>query len=147
VSVIVVDASTVGAWLLPGQATVAADRLLQEWESHQALAPALFALEVRALLLKAERRRWLSRERVVELLESVREFNISLRPMPEANALDLTFELARDLQISLYDAAYLELAVEAGAMLATRDAGMIAAAKRLAVEVRDVRAVTGFHED
>ncbi|MBS0296086.1 MAG: type II toxin-antitoxin system VapC family toxin [Proteobacteria bacterium] len=146
-SLIVVDASVAAAWLLPNQATDMADALFAEWEAHSGIAPGIFAIETRALLLKAERRLWIREKQLTDARARLQRFNITLWPTPEADALEDLVELARSAEVSLYDALYLGLALETGAELATRDGRLIGAATRLGVTVRDLRSATGLHED
>ena len=54
-SLIVLDASAVAAWALPSQHTASAETLLRDSDRHRFLVPQIFPIEVRSLLLAAER--------------------------------------------------------------------------------------------
>jgi predicted nucleic acid-binding protein len=146
-SLIVVDASVAAAWLLPSQATEPSDELFAEWESHEGIAPGIFAVEARAILLKAERRLWIRERQLADARLRLQRFNITLWPSPEPDALEDLMDLARSAEVSLYNALYLGLALEAGAELATRDGRLVSAGTRLGVTIRDLRPATGVHED
>jgi predicted nucleic acid-binding protein len=146
-SLLVVDASVIASWLLPSQATAATERLLRQLGQQELIAPAVLPIEVRALLLKAERRGWVPRTALRALLEAVDAFDIELYPMPDIAGFDEIFEQALRLRLGFYDALYLDLALEEGAALATRDASLVAAAVSRGLAVHDLRPATGVHED
>ena len=60
---------------------------------------------------------------------------IAIDDQTDLHAWDATLALSRSEGLTLYDAAYLELAVRLGLPLATGDNELIAAAQRLGVAV------------
>ena len=137
-SLIVVDASAVAAWVLPSQSSGSANTLLQEARQHRFLAPYTFPIEVRSLLLAAERRgRW-SRDRTELALSQLEALDIQIVRMDALDELSQVVETARTAGLTLYDAFYLRLAETDGAMLASRDKAMLSAAARRSVPVLDL---------
>jgi len=119
--VFVVDASVALAWCFDNEASAAADRVLERLESEEALAPSIWPLEVANGLRSAERRGRLGladHSRIRELLMSL---PIEVEAVDLETALGEVTELARGLELSAYDAAYLALAARRGVALATVD--------------------------
>jgi predicted nucleic acid-binding protein len=125
----VLDASVALAWTLPGEAHAApAAALLARLAEEAALVPSLWRLEVGNALLTAERRGRLRPERVAAAWRLLAELPIELDAETPARAWAGTAELARRHGLTLYDAAYLELAARRALPLATFDALLARAA-------------------
>ena len=122
----VADASVVGAWLLPDETNVLAERALARLAGEDALAPDLLWHEIRNLLLTAARRQRIAGEDIVALL-----YRLADTPLKNAGPGDgvAIVRLALRHQLSAYDAAYLALAVRQNLPLATTDARLVAAAR------------------
>jgi predicted nucleic acid-binding protein len=120
---ITIDASAVAAWLLPDEASVAADdlyaRALHGNESFQ--APALFAWETGNLLNMARWRGRITAAQANSALRLLGRARVKLEPGPELERMEATIEIARRNELSVYDASYLEQALRTGAQLATKD--------------------------
>ena len=120
---ITIDASAVAAWLLPDEASAAADdlyaRALHGNESFQ--APALFAWETGNLLNMARRRGRITVAQAHSALRLLARAKVALEIGPELARVEATIELARRNELTLYDASYLEQALRTGAQLATKD--------------------------
>lgn len=134
-SSVVIDASIAFAWALPSQRTVSASMLSQR-ESF--MAPSLFAFELRAGMLAAERNRRLSRPIVEREIAAILAL-VELAPSPDEDTHAATLATARATGISFYGACYLELAHRERAELASRDGPLLGAATRLGVAVYDAR--------
>ena len=131
----VVDASVALAWYFADEASELADRVLDRLEHDEALAPAIWPLEVADGLRTAERRGRLD----LADLSHVRELLVSLPVQVEGVPLDAALgevtELARQLDLTAYDAAYLALAARRGLALATVDDRLRRACERAGVEL------------
>lgn len=122
---ITVDASIVASWFLDDeQMPLDVQEAIVEGES--AFAPANMPYEVAQALISAERQRRFKPERYARVAEVLQRLNIQLRHAPFAHVV----EISKKHSISAYDAAYVAVAIETGAPLATNDAGQSAAAKR-----------------
>ncbi|MBV8095470.1 MAG: type II toxin-antitoxin system VapC family toxin [Acetobacteraceae bacterium] len=126
----VVDASIALAWCFEDEQTDAVLALLDRVTETGAVAPQLWPLEVLNGLLMAERRGRLTpalRERFAGLL---RDLPVTIDDETASQAWDGAAPLADAEKLSLYDAAYLELSLRRRLPLATKDAGLAAAAER-----------------
>jgi predicted nucleic acid-binding protein len=140
VSLIVLDASAVAAWSLPSQHTASAETLLRDSDRHRYLVPQIFPIEVRSLLLAAERReRWRISD-TEAVLGELGELDISVVRLDDPAHLPDLMTVARASGLNIYDAHYLHLAEREKAVLASRDRPLLAAAERRRVEQIDLNA-------
>ncbi len=95
--------------------------------------PCHWALEVANGLLVAERRKRASHADVAEALDVVLSLPVEVDPDTVGHVAGETAGLARQYGLTIYDAAYLELAMRRGAALATSDADLARAAKKAGV--------------
>ncbi len=135
---LVLDASVGLAWLLPDERSDEASRLIAQALRERPRAPSLLVLEVGNALLQAERRTRLRGATRIELFETFTALPIALEPV-SAEAAARAGELAAAHALSLYDAAYLELALERGLALATFDDALSAAARAAGVALLPAR--------
>jgi predicted nucleic acid-binding protein len=123
---ITIDASVVAAWLLPDEASPAADQLyalaLQANEVFQ--APGLLTWEVGNLLNTACRRKRLTPKLATDALTVFLKAGIQLMAAPQGQRMQETLDLARLHDLSFCDASYMEQALRTGAKLATKDASL-----------------------
>lgn len=112
--------------LLADQKHAVATAALALIEREAALAPALLYFELRNVLLVSERRSCLSAAQTARLLNYVRELPIEVDHDPDEGLLLI---LVRKHGLSVYDAAYLELAQRRGVPLATLDKALVRAAR------------------
>lgn len=118
---LVIDASVALAWCFADEVFPVADATLDRLNKEEALVPSIWPLEVANGLRSAERRGRLD----LADLARIRELLISLPIQVEAIDLDVALgevsDLARNLDLTAYDAAYLTLAARRGLALATID--------------------------
>jgi predicted nucleic acid-binding protein len=127
---LVLDASVSLAWMLPGEVGVEPAKQLIDLVSDQgAIVPSHWRLEVANALLMAERRGRVTSEQVAALLNQLAALPISIDPETAARAWDASPALARRHRLSLYDAAYLELALRKDLPLASFDGALLRAAE------------------
>ena len=98
-----------------------------------------FRPECRSLLLRAERRGGLSPAEVAAALDFVAKLAITVGPLLDRARHDDVLALARREGLSVYDALYIDAALESGARLASRDGPMLAAAARRGLATVDLR--------
>ncbi|MBM3521919.1 MAG: type II toxin-antitoxin system VapC family toxin [Alphaproteobacteria bacterium] len=131
----VLDASVTFAWCFADEASPAADALLERADREGVVVPGIWALEVANVLLAAERRRRITTapaDRFVTLLAAL---PITVDRETADRALGDTIDLARQLKLTAYDVAYLELARRLRLPLATRDADLQRAARATSVRL------------
>lgn len=128
---LVVDASVVLARPLgeihPGNAAAVAGIRGEEW-----VVPGLWWFEVRNGLVINERRQRLTVQAVEAALRGLSRASVTLDRTPDETAV---MALARRHRLTVYDAAYLELALHERLPLATLDANLAEAARRDGVAV------------
>jgi predicted nucleic acid-binding protein len=135
---IVLDASMALAWHLEredkGEAALA-QQALKVVRVHGALIPALWYLEVANTLLVAERRRVATERDTAAFLADVAQLELVTDSVSPRATQSSVLALGRLLQLSGYDATYLELAKRSAAQLATFDRKLAAAARAAGVQV------------
>lgn len=122
----IIDASISAAWIMPDEIEPVADLILDQLIDDEALAPSLWWFEVRNLLIVNERRKRLTAEQSAQALADLQALAIRL---DQAADDDILFKLCRQHRLSVYDAAYLELALRERLPLATLDASLASAAR------------------
>ncbi|MFT3876318.1 MAG: type II toxin-antitoxin system VapC family toxin [Propioniciclava sp.] len=113
---LVVDSSLLLSSLLPDEAGPDLEELFDSYD--EVTAPWLLWVELRNILLVAERRGRLPAGSAEEILEVIDELGIALDQTPRSASV---MRLARRHDLSAYDALYLELALHRDATLATLD--------------------------
>ena len=87
---------------------------------NEAIVPFLWVYEISNALVVAHRRKRLVAAEIDEILDSMRDLPIQIdRPEPESVMKLPVLALEQDLTV--YDAAYLELALRLGLPMATKD--------------------------
>lgn len=132
---IVVDASVTLAWCLSDEADEYAERMLERVVTESAAAPAHWPLEVANGIRTAERRNRIEGEDIGRVAQMLDNLAIEVVPVELTTALWTVLDLAREYDLSSYDAGYLGLALSRGAALATLDQSLRAACKRAGAEV------------
>ncbi len=132
----IVDASMAFAWVHPSQASVEADALLERITSGAAvIVPPLWFLEVANGLLAAQRRGLVTASERKRALQQMSALTVTVDDEGVRTAFGRTSALAEEHGLSVYDAAYLEVALRRALPLASRDRAILTAAGREGVEV------------
>jgi len=121
---IVVDASVALAWCFPDEASEYADAVLVALEGRTVIVPAVWALEITNAVLVAERRKRMKQQDVRRFVELLGGLTIIEHSQTVADTVSHVLLLAREYNLSAYDAAYLDVAVQQGAPLATQDSAL-----------------------
>jgi predicted nucleic acid-binding protein len=133
--VFVIDASVTLAWCFADESSPYADAILERLTIEEARVPSIWPLEVANGLRSAERRGRLRPEEVPRLRELLSALPVGIDEVSLASALGDVLAIGRSLDISVYDASYIELAVREDAPLATVDDRLRGAAERAGVEL------------
>jgi predicted nucleic acid-binding protein len=131
----VLDCSVTLSWLLPDERGAATDALADELERTTAVAPAIWPYEVANALLVAQRRARIGDDDLIRVRRALAALPIEVEAMTSNHVLSAVSDLGRQLNITSYDAAYVELAVRRRLSLATLDARLRKACAALKVEV------------
>jgi len=121
----VIDASVVVAWAL-GEDDDRAREARERLRRDGALVPSLWWFEVRNALVQNERRGRLTEPGTARFLHELSLLAVSPDRAPDEITL---LTLTRRHGLTVYDAAYLEVAVRQGLPLATLDAALARAAQ------------------
>lgn len=133
---LVVDASIAIAWVHPGQATPQTTALLDQiGQGTQMVVPALWPLEIANALLTLERRKKLTTDERDRALKALQALGFSTDHDMSSLAFTELSALASAHALSVYDAAYLELAARLKVPLACKDGPLRVAARQLRVRV------------
>lgn len=132
---LVIDASIALTWCFEDEVTEATEAIGTLVDSEGAVVPDLWRLEVANALLLAERRGRLKRSNMEQRLELLVALPITIDGDTASRAWTDTLLLARAERLTLYDAAYLELAIRRDVALATLDRDLRRAARKMGVVV------------
>lgn len=128
----VVDCSTTAAWILSDEQSRVADVALEVVRGNGALVPALWWLEIRNALIRAERLGRIEPGDTDAALSRLQRLRIQLDHAPRE---DEVMRLARTCGLTAYDAVYLDLALRDHRRLATLDRKLAKAARSVGIEV------------
>ena len=135
---LVLDASMAIAWMFGDERTEGTAAALRHVVAEGAIVPSLWRLEVANVLRNAVRRGRCDEAYVDRSLSRLGQYPITVDAETDDHAWGATRILAREPGLTLYDAAYLELAKRSGLPLASCDRLLVAAAA-----ARGVRTLTG----
>ena len=121
---IVIDASVALAWCFPDEASDYADAVLAALEHRKVIVPAIWPFEITNALLVGERRKRIRQPEVRRFVELLKGLDILEDGQPFADTVSNILPLAREYDLSAYDAAYLDVAVRHGVPLATLDGAL-----------------------
>jgi predicted nucleic acid-binding protein len=124
----ILDCSVTVAWFFEDEASAYAQAVEDSLVSRSAAVPSLWHLEVANALLAGERRKRATEAKVTTFLTLLQALPITTDEETASQAWRESIHLARMHLLSVYDAAYLELAVRRRLPLATLDDKLTAAA-------------------
>jgi len=133
---LVIDCSTTVGFVLPDEQDVISLKALDAIEKKTpTYVPAHWCFEVTNALLTAERRSRASQSNIADFLNQIQALPVIVDEETARQATKTTYTLARQFGLTIYDAAYLELALRRRATLATNDRDLLKAAKAAGVMV------------
>lgn len=122
----VVDASVAACWLMPDERHPVAEAAYERIAHDPAVTPGLWWYELRNMLIVNERRGRLDAAKTARALRLLKGLPVTTDTAVEEEPL---MQLTRQHRLTVYDAAYLELALRKGLALATLDAALATAAR------------------
>ena len=131
---LVLDASMTMTWLFEDEHTAAAHAVKRRVAEEGALVPTLWRLEIANVLRNAVRRKRCDEDYANRSIARLARLAIKSDDETDDHAWGATRTLAREEDLTLYDAAYLELAIRKRAILASCDNDLLAAATRRGIE-------------
>jgi predicted nucleic acid-binding protein len=134
---VVLDASVTLAWLFDDEHDF--DRIaagsLQIVERDGALVPTIWVLEVANGLRNGERRGRFEQREVARFTNRISVLSIDVDDIDRDYAFGPLLAVARQYNLSVYDATYLDLAIREGLPIATLDRALERAAHEAGVEL------------
>ena len=130
---LVLDSSVTLAWIYSGETTDAIRQVFDAVADSGAVVPALWRLEVANSLTIAVRRRRIDEELRRAALADLILLDITIDPDTDIHAWGATLRLADRFRLTVYDAAYLELAQRRTLPLATLDEELRASGTALGI--------------
>ena len=130
----IVDASlSLGWYLIDEQDRAYNLEVLAGLKGNEAVVPFLWTYEVSNGLAMAQRRKRITNEDLTEIMKSLEALPIAVDP-PDAGSVWQLPALALKHQLTVYDAAYLELALRLALPIATKDEALKRAMKSCGVQ-------------
>ncbi len=127
-----IDTSAMMPWIFEDDSHAVASAAIDRAASEDLAVPAVWWFEVRNALIVGERRKRVTPEKTHGFLRMLAKFTIVIDREPDETAV---LSIARRHGLTVYDAAYLELALRHSVGLATLDMALAKAASREAVEL------------
>lgn len=121
------------SWCFADEAPAFGDKVLEQMHESDLLVPTIWPLEVANVLAVGERRKRLTQASSTHFLELIAGLPIVIDLESPQRAFGAVLNLAREHQLSSYDATYLELAMRQDAVLATLDVALGKAAQSLGI--------------
>jgi predicted nucleic acid-binding protein len=126
---LVLDASVPLAWCFEDESAALPERLLDVLETGtEMLTPSIWPLEVANALLMAERHKRITNAQATAFLQRISKLPILVESISPNRAFEHILQVARQYELTEYDAAYVELALRKALPLATLDAKLRRAA-------------------
>ena len=131
----VLDASLIPAWCFENESCAMADAILASFENGSAMVPSIWPYEVAEILETAVLQGDLDKSQVRFFLTQVRKLPITVEVETSRQVYGPTLDLALERHLSMYEAAYLDLAIKEGLPLATLSPAVAEVAKALNIPV------------
>lgn len=130
---LVLDASTTLAWVFGDECHDRAWPIIESLQRFTAFAPAHYPLEVANGLLMALRRRRLTPDQAAAAVVALATLPVAIDGDTPARVYDGIWELAARHRLTIYDAAYLDLAIRRQLPLASLDDSLTRAAASVGI--------------
>lgn len=132
----VLDCSITMAWCFEDESNNYTELVLDSLlKGYEAKVPPLWRLEVSNVLLLAMRKKRINSLIANNFKNSLSNLPIKIDESASDRVFDTVFELGKELNLTAYDAAYLELALREKLPIATQDTALIKAAKQQKITI------------
>jgi predicted nucleic acid-binding protein len=132
---LVLDASVALSWCFEDEATESTLDILRYIERTEAIAPAIWPVEIAHVLRQASRRGRIARRKVTDLLEAMATLPVRLVEIATTTVFVDVMDVAWARDLTPYDALYVELALRTGSELATLDRAMARAGRDAGIAI------------
>lgn len=127
----VLDCSITLAWCFEDESTKFTDTILETLKKSTAIVPTIWSLEVANILLQSKKNKRIDEVHSASFIDALSALPIVIDPSTSSRAMHSIFALASQSDLTIYDAAYLELSIREKIPLLTLDKALIKAAKKL----------------
>lgn len=127
----VIDCSVTMAWCFDDESNDYTDSILDSLKDKKAIVPTIWSLEVANVLLMAKKKRRITEVQAASFIDALSVLPIVVDSSTTIRAMHSIFSLANQTELTIYDAAYLELSLREKIPLFSLDKNLIKAAKRL----------------
>jgi predicted nucleic acid-binding protein len=124
----VLDCSITMSWCFEDEKSILSDRILEMFLDKVAIVPIIWQLEVASVLLIAERKKRITHDQREMFKETLSILPIEIDFSTTYRTMGSIYDLAKENQLSIYDACYLELAIRENIPIATSDKELLKAA-------------------
>lgn len=124
----VLDCSLTMAWLFEDESCHMSTRILESLNHAVAVVPTIWPLEVGNVLLLAQRKKRITASKACGFAEALTALPIVIDNTTSKRAMHSVLFLAQERGLTVYDAAYLELAIREEIPLLTLDKELVIAA-------------------
>ena len=131
----IADCSIAMAWCFEDEVTPRTESLLERTRTEALILPGHWPLEVTNVLRTAARKGRLTEAQALRRAELLMSLPIQYDSLTHIVAFTSTYRLAARYKLTVYDAAYLELAIRLGTSLATNDHDLARAADHCGVDL------------
>ena len=131
----VLDCSVVMSWLFRDEVTPATSKILDRLDTETALIPSFWFLEITNVLVVGERKGRISVAESEDFVLQLSRFDYEIDTEAPQRAFSHLLPLCREHGLTSYDAVYLDVALRRDLPLATLDAPLRKAAKKLGVKL------------
>jgi len=132
----VLDCSITMAWCFEDESNDYTDSILENLKDATAVVPTIWPLEVANVLLLAKKHKRITEVQSASFIDALSALPIIIDQSTTSRAMHSVFVLAGQSDLTIYDAAYLELAKRENIPLITLDKGLIKAAKKLDISLK-----------
>lgn len=129
----VLDCSITMTWCFEDECNDYTNTILENLKNTTAIVPTIWPLEVANVLLLSKKHKRITEVQSASFIDALSALPIIVDPSTTSRAMHTIFALASKLDLTIYDAAYLELAIREKIPLFTLDKGLIKAAKKLEI--------------
>ena len=127
----VLDCSITLAWCFEDESNEYTDAILENLQDTTVIVPTIWPLEVANVLLLAKKKKRITEILAASFIDALSSLPIVIDHSTTSKAMHSIFELAGHTHLTIYEAAYLELAIREKIPLLTLDKELIKVAKNL----------------
>lgn len=131
----VLDCSITMAWCFEDESNEYTDVILENLTNKTALVPTIWPLEMANVLLLSKKKKRITEVQAASFIDALSSLPIVVDQSTSSRAMHSIFVLAGKLGLTIYDAAYLELALRERIPLLTLNNALIKAAKILNIPI------------